>query len=824
MNIKRHALLLILLAVFFVYSCGQKEIIEVKLPEGKTAEVIFVVGDVFVTSSSGAWIRVDVGDVLEEGVKIKTEANSYLELVLSSGTVFRMKDRSELQLVMLPVDENQNRSLIKLVTGDLFTKAQKITYKSEDSVVTSTATLGVRGTEFLVHVENGSSEGFTEVLVSDGIVNVKMNIQVPQRSGLPREIKSVLNKIDRGVKLRKGTRITISGQKVSDLSGSITELSRKDEISDAEIARLKEESILTFVPMTEDDKKRIEEFGSLSLSFRSGETYLISPNFDGNKDELNFSTEAFSEEKIHGWEMVITDGQSKVEKVIKSRIPEEGDFARLPDYIIWNMVDEDGGTVPDDQYVYEFYTMDKNNLATLKVKGRIIVDTIPPLLSVTARDTTFSPNGDEIKDTLIIDTKAEPEIEWTCTITTPEGIVVKTIDLGTEIPAVFEWDGKGENGTVLPEGVYNISFSGQDGAGNTTVEIIPEVALDTRERSAAVDVDNPIFSPNEDGLLDSVTFFPLLSDRTRIDTWDMIVQTVKGETAKRFRGVRYIPQSIEWDGVPQWGKGFDKSEGMVPSGKYFYFLKVIYRSGVNTYSFKKELTIDNDPPEIDIEVSPKYFSPDGDDNDDIMFIIPEIKDLTPISIWSAVIYAVDGSVFKRFSGSGMPGEQIMWDGISDTGRLVGSGDEYYVVFEATDSAFNKSVSSKVPFSIDILVVPTERGLKIQVSNIEFGFDTADLQGDRTFAILDRGIEVLQKYDKHSILIEGHTDSTGNEDYNVLLSKRRAQSVGEYLIESGISVERLSYDGFGPRYPIDTNDTPEGRARNRRVEFILIKEK
>jgi hypothetical protein len=272
MNIKRHALLLILLAVVFVYSCGQKEIVEVKLPEGKTAEVIFVVGEVFVTSSSGAWIEVDVGDLLEEGVKIKTEANSYCELVLSSGSVFRMKDRSELKLVMLPVDENQNRSLIKLVSGTLFTKAQKITYKSEDSVATSTATLGVRGTEFLVHTEDGSSNSFTEVLVSDGIVNVKMNVQVPQRSEVPREIKSVLNKIDRGVKLREGTKITINDKKVSDLSGSITELSRKDEISDAEITRLKEESTLTFVPMTEDDKKRIEEFGNLSLSFRPGET------------------------------------------------------------------------------------------------------------------------------------------------------------------------------------------------------------------------------------------------------------------------------------------------------------------------------------------------------------------------------------------------------------------------------------------------------------------------------------------------------------------------------------------------------------------------
>jgi outer membrane protein OmpA-like peptidoglycan-associated protein len=824
MNIKRLLLLLILIAVVFVYSCGQKEIVEVKLPEGKSAEVIFVVGEVFVTSSSGAWIKLDVGDVLDEGVKIKTEANSYCELVLSSGTVFRMKDRSELQLVMLPVDENQNKSLIKMVTGELFTRASRVAYKSEDTIATKTATLGVRGTEFLVKSEDGSSLGYTEVLVSEGVVSVKMNVPGPQKSEVQRELKRVMDKIDRGVKLREGTRIKIEDQKVSDLSDTLIELSQKEVITDAELARLKEESALRFSPMTEEDKRRIAEFETLSLSFKTGDTYWISPNFDGNNDDFNFSTEAFTEDKIYGWELIITDGRSKVEKVIKSRMSEEGNFALLPEYITWNMADDDGGTVLDGPYVYEFYTKDKNNQATLKIKGRIIVDTMPPLLRVTARDTTFSPNDDEIKDTIIMDTKAEPEIEWTCTITTPEGIVVKTVELGTEIPEVFEWDGKGENGTVLPEGVYNISFSGQDEAGNVTVETVPEVTLDARERSAAVDVDNPIFSPNGDGSLDSVTFYPILSDRTRIDTWDLIVQTVKGETARRFRGIRYVPPSIEWDGVPQWGKSFEKSEEILPTGKYFYFLKVIYRSGVNTYSFKKELTIDIDPPEIDVEVTPEFFSPDGDGKNDLLYIIPEISDLTPIFNWGAVIYTVDDRVFKRFSGTGKPGARIMWDGISDTGRSVGSGDEYYVVFEATDSAFNKKVSTKIPFSIDILVVPTERGLKIQVSNIEFGFDNANLQGERTFEILDRGIEVLNKYNKYSILIEGHTDSTGNEDYNLALSQRRAEAVGEYLIKNGISAERLSYKGLGSRFPIDTNDTPEGRAKNRRVEFILIKKK
>lgn len=817
-------ILIFMAFVFFLQSCVKKETIEITLPEGKTAEIIFLVGDVYVTSEGGDWVRAEIGDALKEGVRIRTEANSYCEIVTSSGTVFRMKDRSELQLVQLPVDENQNKSLIKLVSGDLFAKVQKISYKSRDTVVTSTATLGVRGTEFLVHTENASASGFTEVLVADGTVNVKMNVKLPSEADALSEMRALLKKLEKGVKVRGGFKLEISEEKVADINNSIAGMVKEKVIEGIEINRLKQEALLVPVPLTGNDKKRIEELQTLSLSFKAGRTLYISPNFDGNNDEFSFSAKDFLNERVYGWKMVVSDGKSRVEKIIRHRISDEGNHIALPENITWNMVNDHGRTLRDGDYVYEFYTMDRNKRDNLRVKGRIIVDTEPPLLVISAQETTFSPNEDDVKDTIKIDIETEPGIEWACIITTPDGITVKTVELGTDIPDVFEWDGKGENGAVLPEGVYNITFTGQDRAGNKTTQKIHEISLDIRERSAAVDVNNSIFSPNGDGVLDTMTFYPILSDRSRIDTWDLIVQTVKGDTARRFRGVRYIPETIEWDGILQRGKSHENLSGQLPSGKYYYFLKVIYRSGVNTYSFKKELTLDNDPPVIDVGISPALFSPDGDGENDVLFISPGITDLTPVTSWKATIYTAGGSVFKRFSGINMPGEQIMWDGISDRGRLVGSGDDYTLVFEATDSGYNTGVSEKIPFSVDILVIPTERGLKIQVSNIEFGFDTANLQGEKTFAILERGTEVLRKYEKYSIAVEGHTDSTGNEDYNIQLSKKRAEAVGEYLIKNGIEAERLSYEGYGSEYPIDTNATAEGRARNRRVEFILIRKK
>ncbi len=75
-----------------------------------------------------------------------------------------------------------------------------------------------------------------------------------------------------------------------------------------------------------------------------------------------------------------------------------------------------------------------------------------------------------------------------------------------------------------------------------------------------------------------------------------------------------------------------------------------------------------------------------------------------------------------------------------------------------------------------------------------------------------------------IRIEGHTDSKGSARYNQRLSQARAASVRAYLLERGVAAERLQAEGFGLTRPVDTNETDEGRARNRRVDFIIIERK
>jgi outer membrane protein OmpA-like peptidoglycan-associated protein len=104
-------------------------------------------------------------------------------------------------------------------------------------------------------------------------------------------------------------------------------------------------------------------------------------------------------------------------------------------------------------------------------------------------------------------------------------------------------------------------------------------------------------------------------------------------------------------------------------------------------------------------------------------------------------------------------------------------------------------------------------------NITFRTDSSDLNPS-FFRVLDSVVLVAQEFDKTLVEVAGHTDSTGSEAYNQQLSERRAGTVAEYLRARGILADRLITVGAGEARPIASNETAEGRARNRRVELTF----
>jgi outer membrane protein OmpA-like peptidoglycan-associated protein len=110
------------------------------------------------------------------------------------------------------------------------------------------------------------------------------------------------------------------------------------------------------------------------------------------------------------------------------------------------------------------------------------------------------------------------------------------------------------------------------------------------------------------------------------------------------------------------------------------------------------------------------------------------------------------------------------------------------------------------------------------SGILFDFDKSNLKADAR-ANLDKLAVILNKYSDTDILIDGHTDSKGSDEYNLTLSQSRAQSVASYLAGLQVASMRMAINGYGESRPVADNATDEGRALNRRVEVgIMANEK
>lgn len=106
------------------------------------------------------------------------------------------------------------------------------------------------------------------------------------------------------------------------------------------------------------------------------------------------------------------------------------------------------------------------------------------------------------------------------------------------------------------------------------------------------------------------------------------------------------------------------------------------------------------------------------------------------------------------------------------------------------------------------------------AGVYFDTNKSDVKGTSA-ATLDRLVGVLKEYPDSNILVEGHTDSAGAADYNMNLSRQRAQSVTNYLVSNGISSDRLTTKWYGLTQPKADNSTAAGRAKNRRVELVIV---
>ncbi|MES2396180.1 MAG: OmpA family protein [Bacteroidota bacterium] len=154
-----------------------------------------------------------------------------------------------------------------------------------------------------------------------------------------------------------------------------------------------------------------------------------------------------------------------------------------------------------------------------------------------------------------------------------------------------------------------------------------------------------------------------------------------------------------------------------------------------------------------------------------------------------------------------------------SGIPVKAGETYYLYVDCLGSSI-KYNNNQLPLGFSIFFYnywPKRR--PIVLNNVFFENNKADLPKE-TFSELDKLVVRLQK-SQIRVEIRGHADGMGNEEQNKVLSEERAKAVVDYLISKKIKADRLFYKGFGSTVPISSNDTKEGRQKNRRVEFVIV---
>jgi outer membrane protein OmpA-like peptidoglycan-associated protein len=175
----------------------------------------------------------------------------------------------------------------------------------------------------------------------------------------------------------------------------------------------------------------------------------------------------------------------------------------------------------------------------------------------------------------------------------------------------------------------------------------------------------------------------------------------------------------------------------------------------------------------------------------------------------AMIGAAVGAAAGLFVGDGELDEVL---GTAAVGAGVGAGIGLYM--DKQQQALERDLDNAEVERLD------EDTLRVNFnSDILFQIDSATLSS-QSKDDLDDFARVMNEYAKSAILIQGHTDSTGSEEYNMRLSERRAQAVYNHLQLREIDSSRMAAIGYGEGYPVADNATPQGRQQNRRVSILV----
>jgi outer membrane protein OmpA-like peptidoglycan-associated protein/flagellar hook assembly protein FlgD len=449
------------------------------------------------------------------------------------------------------------------------------------------------------------------------------------------------------------------------------------------------------------------------------EPVYFSPNNDGKADYLEFPMSITDDHYIESWEIVIKDEEGNVTRNFKNKElrPEtqgvKNFFSRLfavkagvevPQSFRWDGIKNTGELAPDGKYFFTITAVDDNGNTAVSEVYQTVLDNTPPVISIAPMsevDRIFSPDGDGNKDTITFVPNGSEEELWESGIWNAAGAKIRSFAGETGKPAPRTWDGKDDNGSIVPDGVYSYRITSTDRAQNTAGAAMENIIVNTIQPTVSLVIADPWFSPNGDGIKDTVLMTPVVPVKEGISAWSVRVLDSKGDPLRTISASTAqsatVPDRVEFDGM--------NSGAVLPEGAYQAELSVTYRNGYVSTALSPLFYLDITPPRASVSAEYSAFSPDNDGIQDEMIIHQEGSDEL---VWTGEVRRANGPAGEKpvraFRFSGTPPATITWDGHGDAGTFAADGEYTYELY-ATDRAGNTGRSNQIRFMLSTADTP-----------------------------------------------------------------------------------------------------------------------
>lgn len=328
--------------------------------------------------------------------------------------------------------------------------------------------------------------------------------------------------------------------------------------------------------------------------------------------------------------------------------------------------------------------------------------------------------------------------------------------------------------------------------------------------------ENEWISPNNDGVKDQVRILTDSKDAEIITRWELVISDENGNEKREYKGKKPFPPFITWDGKDDKGKN-------VSDGAYTAVMTVKDRFGNKGSSNTVQFSARAKNPGVTLTVMPEALSPGAG----VTFNVTphEAVDVTE----TRIIVKKGTETVHEIIYNGLK-DGFEWSGYLADGSVPAEGESLDVYARITDKAGNSGESLIIALPVtapagEVIETPViEEKPPVPalflMARIRFAENAYTLDASQK-SQLDKAVETLALYPEAKVRVEGHTDNVGTRQANEKLSRERAEMVKKYLVDKGVSEERIITVAYGEDMPVDTNKNAKGRANNRRVDVIMI---